>query len=331
MFREGIIKLVPISKAMKLLLTFIFFCGLQNLSFSQVSNVLPMYGPGTKTKEHNKLDKEFISNVVKEHGSRQKACEVHIDFAWRYFYNNDLETAMKRFNQAWLLNPNYPDSFYGFSALTRINNHEEALKYEQKGLKLDSDKARAIECFQHSANCLEQLNQIDATIYYYSRLIDLNPLTSFYYKKRGYLLSSSNQLKDALKDYNTAIQLDPNDAMTLNNRGYMHQQDRNLAQAIDDYTDALAIDPDYISARLNRSLSYMESGKPNKALDDINRCIELDKEHGPFYSLKGQILFELDQIEEACDSFETAMKFGDNSIEELFYTVCTRTIEIERK
>lgn len=316
---------------MKVLLTLAIFFVLQNSTYCQVSNVLPMYGPGEKNKEHIRLDEEFISDVVKEHGSRQKACEVHINFGWRYFYNDDLETAMKRFNQAWLLNPNYPDSYYGFAALTRINNQDESIILEKKGLKLDSDKSRAEECFQHAANCLEQLNKIEAAIYFYSRLIELNPQSSFYFKKRGYLLSSNNQFKEALDDYNKAIKLDPSDAMTFNNRGFRHQQDRNLELAINDFTKALELDPNYISARMNRALTYMESRKPNEALEDINKCIELDKEHGPFYSLKGQLLIELDQIEKACDSFETAMKFGDNSIQELFYSTCTRTIEIEKK
>ncbi len=37
---------------------------------------------------------------------------VYTNYAWRYFYKNDLKTAMKRFNQSWLLNPEYPDSCF---------------------------------------------------------------------------------------------------------------------------------------------------------------------------------------------------------------------------
>ncbi len=312
------------------LLTLVLFA-IHFFSSAQVSNVLPMYGPGKKTKEQIKLDQKFMQDVTKQFGSRQKACEAHIDFAWRYFYNNDLETAMKRFNQAWLLNPEYPDCYFGFAALTILSDQDQALKYIEKGERFDMDKNRAPECFQRASKCLEQLNHFHHSVYFYGKLIELEPNSAFYYKKRGYLLASINRFDEAMKDYGTAIKLDPNDALTFNNRGFRYQQDGNLELAIDDYTKALSIDSNYISARLNRALSYIESNKLNEALKDLNRCIELDKSHGPFYSLKGQLLFELDELDQACNCFETAIMNGDHSTQEMFHSLCIKNIPIERK
>ena len=79
---------------------------------NKIDNTLPMYGGTEKSKEHKEIDEEFIEDCLKQFGSIDSSVNVQIDNAWRYFYHNDLETAMKRFNQAWLLNPEFPDSYF---------------------------------------------------------------------------------------------------------------------------------------------------------------------------------------------------------------------------
>ncbi len=55
----------------------------------------------------------YGNEVIKEAGSRKAALKRTIKLAWHYFYdNNDPATAMKRFNQAWLLDPNSDEVFY---------------------------------------------------------------------------------------------------------------------------------------------------------------------------------------------------------------------------
>jgi len=80
---------------------------------------LPMYGgldrqsiPGLKA-----ADDQLIANMTREVGSREKASELFVEQGIRYYKQNDYVQAMRRFNQAWLLNPNNPDAFWGFAVV----------------------------------------------------------------------------------------------------------------------------------------------------------------------------------------------------------------------
>ncbi|MGB0390989.1 MAG: tetratricopeptide repeat protein [Salibacteraceae bacterium] len=308
----------------------IILCIFSLNAVSQVSNVLPMYGPGKKTEKHHAMDAKFVESVLIKYGTKQKACEAHINFAWRYLYNNDPKTAMKRFNQAWILNPKFADSFYGFSALALLEgNDSDFEKFNKMGKKYDRKNERATECYRHSANCMEQLTLPHLSVIYWSKLIELDNSESFYFEKRGFLYSSIDSSELAISDYSKAIELDPQNANTFNNRGYRYQINGNLELAIKDYSKAIEIEPKYISAKFNRALTYQMLNKPNIAILDIYDCVRLDSNHAPFYSVKGQLHLSMSQFDDACESFVKVLELGDESIRELFNSTCTETIKIK--
>ncbi|MDG1476342.1 MAG: hypothetical protein P8Q14_04295, partial [Vicingaceae bacterium] len=147
---------------------------------NKVDNISPMYGEVEKSKEHKEIDEEFIQDCLKQFGSIDSSVNVQIDHAWRYFYNNDLETAMKRFNQAWLLNPEFPDSYFGFASLLEMQNKsKEANRFYNLGIEKDKGANRTGICYQRIADCKEQLNDIEGTIKAYENITLVNPNNSF--------------------------------------------------------------------------------------------------------------------------------------------------------
>lgn len=62
-------------------------------------------------------DEELISGTTKEFGSREKASEIFVEQGVRYYQQNNYPAAMRRFNQAWLLNPKNPNAFWGFAVV----------------------------------------------------------------------------------------------------------------------------------------------------------------------------------------------------------------------
>ncbi len=80
-------------------------------------NTLPMYGGVPRSQCYQEADRKLIEDMTKQSGSREQAAEKAIQLGWRYFYRGDRDTAMKRFNQAWLLSPENPDVFWGFGAV----------------------------------------------------------------------------------------------------------------------------------------------------------------------------------------------------------------------
>ena len=102
-------------------------------------NTKPMYGEIPKSADYQMVDEEFIDTAMKEFTSREEAAKFYVARAWQHVWQDSLDIAMKRFNQAWLLDPRNPDCFWGFGVLTeRKGNDTEAVRFLDLGLALDS-------------------------------------------------------------------------------------------------------------------------------------------------------------------------------------------------
>jgi tetratricopeptide (TPR) repeat protein len=80
---------------------------------------LPMYGGLDRSANPalKSIDDKFILDVTKEFGSREKASSLFVEQGMRFYLADDYAKAMRRFNQAWLLNPNNPDVYWGFATI----------------------------------------------------------------------------------------------------------------------------------------------------------------------------------------------------------------------
>lgn len=293
------------------ILLFIFSFSFQ-IVFGQVDNTKPMYGEAPKSKDQIANDEKFIETVVNQFGTRVAASEKYIEIAWRYYYNDSLIVAMKRFNQAWMLNPENPDSYYGFGSLIESKGDTiEAKRLYNIGFKKDKSYKRALQCFQTIAICKEHNNDIKGTINAYKILVELTPNEIFPYKKLGYLYSENNNFELANKYYNKAIELDPLDATTYNNRGYLYQRMKLFDKAVKDYTIAIEINNEYISAYYNRGITHTEMKEFEKAKNDFTVCTKLDPNSGELFRSLGYAKYQLNDSKGACKDFARAKQLGD--------------------
>ena len=92
----------------------------------------PMYGGMDRQSvpELKQADEQLIAGTTKEFGSREKASDAFVDQGIRYYKSDNYAGAMRRFNQAWLLNPNNPDVFWGFGMVF----HDEGNVCEAKNM-----------------------------------------------------------------------------------------------------------------------------------------------------------------------------------------------------
>jgi tetratricopeptide (TPR) repeat protein len=79
---------------------------------------IPAYGGMDRdTPEIRKADDAFIAQAMAEHGSREAASRAYSEAGFRFYEVDDLENAMRSFNQAWLLDEKNPAAFHGFGAV----------------------------------------------------------------------------------------------------------------------------------------------------------------------------------------------------------------------
>ena len=92
---------------------------------------VPMYGGMDRSAipELKAGDEKLITDTTSSYGTREKASAAFVNNGFSFYQRDDLANAMRRFNQAWLLNPNNPEVYWGFaSVLTDKQKFCEALR-----------------------------------------------------------------------------------------------------------------------------------------------------------------------------------------------------------
>jgi len=98
-------------------------------------NEQPLYGGIAKPPAMIEADQHFIDDVLKMGLSRAQGSDKAVETGWTYLRQGDLADAMKRFNQAWLLDPDNGDAFHGFAVavLERDRDTAKAEAYFKTG------------------------------------------------------------------------------------------------------------------------------------------------------------------------------------------------------
>lgn len=126
-----------------LLLLALYLSGCATGSAENRIDNIPMYGqPGIPRPDAlKKADEDFVKQATSGFGgSHEKASIAWYAEGDRYMNEGNLDYAMRRYNQSWLLNPNSYKPFWGFGrvALER-NNMDEAIEHLEKAVKLCDD------------------------------------------------------------------------------------------------------------------------------------------------------------------------------------------------
>ncbi|WDF48099.1 hypothetical protein PQ459_06350 [Chryseobacterium sp. KACC 21268] len=188
-----------------LVLSFIIlFFNCKSQDCPQGINVLPMYGNAKKCKEQLESDKEFLAEMDKKFDNRKDAAKSLIKSGWDYFYKNDYNTSMKRFNQAWLINKEIYEIYWGFGNLVAVQgNPENALKYFDLAKKYNPQNS------------------------------DFYSSTAIAYAQIYLKNNNSELLRKAIKDLETGLKIDPKNAKlySLLSTSYFYLNDMKNAKA----------------------------------------------------------------------------------------------------
>lgn len=129
----------------------VFSCGI--LVRAQDLSLLPKYGSLPKSDEQKAADSNFISAMDEQYqGDRNKASHQVVARGWQYLKQGDLPDAMRRFNQAWLLNNGNGDALWGMAAIQASSGKSdeslklfaEAEKFVGRDVNFSVDYAKAI-------------------------------------------------------------------------------------------------------------------------------------------------------------------------------------------
>ena len=106
------------------------------------SETLPMFGQPkiARSESQKKADEDFIRDNTLRYKTRQAASSAFSVQGWTALRAKQLDVAMSRFNQAWLLNPKNYTVFWGFGAvLSERGRLTEAIEQLETARELIDD------------------------------------------------------------------------------------------------------------------------------------------------------------------------------------------------
>jgi len=116
---------------------------------------IPMYGqPGIPRPEAlRQADEDFINKASAGFGgSREAASKAWNAEGERFLRELNFDYAMRRYNQAWLLNPNNYQSYWGFArVMVQTDQLSEAIQQFEKAIALCDDNYQKVALLSDAA------------------------------------------------------------------------------------------------------------------------------------------------------------------------------------
>jgi tetratricopeptide (TPR) repeat protein len=166
-----------------------------------------------KSPQMKAADKRFIDDAVQLAGSKKAAAVEMVQKAWNYYNDSKPVIAMMRFNQAYLLDPDNADIYWGFGKLLLDQQrYHEAIGMLDRSAALNSNNSR-VYYLRAGANCL--INDFDKAFSDYDRAIGLDPNNGAFYYNRAWAYFKIGQYDKSWQDVEKAKQIGTNIAPDL--------------------------------------------------------------------------------------------------------------------
>ena len=225
---------------------------------------------------------------------------------------------MFRFNQYWLIDKNYPGSYFGFAAIKEYQGiKNEAEKYFEMAYRHDPSDSLTKKYLHQIAQIREEHKDTLELINAYYRVLSKFPKDGIATGKLGFFYSALNKPDSASKYYNLTVEFDPEYDQTYLNRGWLFYKQRKYKQAIADYTTVIEKSKQSIYAYANRANALMDDKQYQLAIADINYCIKLDPKHPNFHFAKAECYHQLKQDKNACEEIKIGVKEGGQYTDKL--------------
>jgi len=104
---------------LRLILTLLLTAGFAaSVAFAQDTNLKPKYGAAPKNEMQKAADAKFLAGIDEYYkGDRKKAAEAAASRGWQFLRQGNKADAMRRFNQAWLIDNTNGNALWGMAAI----------------------------------------------------------------------------------------------------------------------------------------------------------------------------------------------------------------------
>ncbi len=256
-------------------------------------NEMPMYGgkksPFTETSPPQNAE---------EAAHYKSTCQGLTELGWKYFQQGNRDTAIKRFNQAWLYNPDNPHVWWGFGVIMgnrgeregEENNLLDSIKFLKKALSLDVGNYKVMIDLSISYTKLGELkiksnqeaigNVFDNALQWSIEAEKINSKDASLWLNRAYTQTLMGLFNDAIINFQKAIELEPSNPEAYNDLAWLlstcsDNQYRNGKEAIKLAKKALDLMPNIPPILDTLAAAYAETGDFKTAIELLKKAINL--------------------------------------------------------
>jgi len=135
----------------------------------------PLWEELTKTPEMYAADKKFVEDISKVHnGDLKTGATYSVLQGWDAFSKGDMDVAIRRFNQAWLLDPENGDIYWGFAIATHVRGDglEQSERWFAEAERLIPNNAPLLA---HHGRVLDETGQPGRARTYFEKALAIDP------------------------------------------------------------------------------------------------------------------------------------------------------------
>ncbi|AXE61827.1 sulfotransferase [Candidatus Thioglobus sp. NP1] len=198
-----------------------------------------------------------------------------------YQSTGQLDLAVKKFEKALTLQPEYSEVHYNLGVTLReLGKIEEAISCYKNAILLKHAYPNA---HYNLGNALITLKKYDDAIIHFSFAVAINPKFSQAYNNLGLAYKSLENDFEAGKNFDKALAINPGYAEAANHRGGIFQNTGDLEKAIEYYEKSLAINPKLADAHNNIGLTEKELNKTDSSIRSFEKALSVDPNYANAY------------------------------------------------
>ena len=164
-------------------------------------------------------DARLAESAARQAGSKEAAANHEVARGWRQLKQGDTEVAIQSFNQAYLLNPNHAEVYWGLGvAMTEQAQYAIAARLFQRALTLAPDNPRLLAdvglahtraAIGASTDPIEQAKHLQGALPWFDAAEKLDPSYAAVYANRAVTLYLLERLGESWANIDRAEALDP--------------------------------------------------------------------------------------------------------------------------
>ena len=246
-----------------------------------------------------------------------------------YFMRKEYSKALPYFSQAVKLDPNNEENLSSFAMVNYLFGKSNiAVENFEKALTINPNN---VFYYFMIADCLFNLNRKEEALKQCDRVIQLHPNEAYlYYNKARYLtlyFGVDEKMDEKISTIDRAISIDVDDpdfyvlkGLLLTYRGEGYRGHRMIEEYFPHSSIKRSSRSYYFLKKFKSDLDYFNSALLCRTFKDkynanyyFDSAIKLNPNNGIYYKEKGDLLYELENNNDALKMFERAIHFEPNS------------------